>query len=133
MIREIKLSILCGLALMALMYTAMFLNTSELVRYAQSVYRGEIEAEQLQNTQLEAFNITKTNPDIEQVDIKIKRIFVLHNFFNGAMWVKTECEAVDSNGEVTYGDYSYEKWIIEKTENGWQIVDIKSKTGGKLF
>lgn len=125
--------LLCSILSFFIIYFIMFFSTTPLLNYVESIYKGEVKTQQISNTWYEDFNIKKHNENIKNVDITINRVFVCHNFKKGFMIVKINCQAFDSEDEVVYGDYCYEKWEIIKNKSGWQIVDVKQKSGGTIL
>lgn len=105
----------------------MLLNTNSLVKYVKSIYRGEVASETIEGTLYERFDLKdlkKEEPDVQDVEVNIARGIVWHNFRNGYMIVKVKLNGFNSNGDLEYREANYEKWKIEKTESGWQIIDI---------
>lgn len=107
-----------------LLYLAMLLSTTPVVRHVKAVFRGEIPRSDV-SACLEQYDITENRPRITDVKIKVRRRFVLHNFNNGYMWVRFECEAFDSGGNLIYGEVNYPKWSIRKVNGEWEIVDVE--------
>lgn len=63
---------------------------------------------------------------IAQVNIKIRRDFVLHDFKKGVMYVTFTCEKFDQNGAAIYGAADIKaKWNIEKHNNRWIVTNIQ--------
>lgn len=131
--KMVAVSMSVCIILMVLAYLIMFLNTNSLVNYVESIYRGKVSSEKLENEWYNHFDIVRKRPEIAQVDIDISRVFVWHNFHEGFMWVNIDCEAHDSSDRVTYGSDAYERWDIKKTERGWEIINVTANTGGRLF
>ena len=129
---SLKKKLLFGvIAIFLLVYFTIFLSTNPLVKYVESVYRGEVDSELIKDTIYESFNISKDIPAIQKVDIKIRRGLVLHNFDSGYMLVKIDCRAYYPDDVTAYGVVTYEKWKIINTPSGWEIIEIKSKSKNK--
>ncbi len=105
----------------------MFFNTNSIIKRAEAIYKGEIPHSEILGSGFEDFDITETRPETTTVDIKINRIFVVHNFYRGFIWVKYDCRAYDVDGKTTYGAINYQKWYIKKVDGEWEITDIYEK------
>ena len=118
-----KIVLLCILLLL-LLYAVFFLNTNSVMRYAKSVFRGEISSEEVVGTPL--YRYYPKDPEIVKVDFSLKRIFVSHNFKDGYIWVKYDEEQLDSSGNIVSGSWRIiSRWKIHKENGEWKVVDIK--------
>ncbi|MDR2196774.1 MAG: hypothetical protein LBO07_02290, partial [Coriobacteriales bacterium] len=74
----------------------------------------------------------KYNPlryfDDPQVTFELRRVFVLHNFSDGYVWVRYT-RTIESTGfDFPSGSYNIPSlWRIHKDEDGWHIVDIEER------
>lgn len=118
-----KIVLLCILLLL-LLYAVFFLNTNSVMRYAKSVFRGEISSEEVVGTPL--YRYYPKDPEVVKVDLNLKRIFVSHNFKDGYIWVKYDEEQLDSSGNIVSGSWRIiSRWKIHKENGEWKVVDIK--------
>lgn len=118
-----KIALLCILLLL-LLYAVFFLNTNSVMRYAKSVFRGEISSEEVVGTPL--YRYYPKDSEIVKVDLNLKRIFVSHNFKDGYIWVKYDEEQLDSSGNIVSGSWRIiSRWKIHKEDGEWKVVDIK--------
>lgn len=118
-----KIVLLCILLLL-LLYAVFFLNTNSVMRYAKSVFRGEISSEEVVGTPL--YRYYPKDSEIVKVDFSLKRIFVSHNFKDGYIWVKYDEEQLDSSGNIVSGSWRIiSRWKIHKENGEWKVVDIK--------
>lgn len=118
-----KIALLCILLLL-LLYAVFFLNTNSVMRYAKSVFRGEISSEEVVGTPL--YRYYPKDSEIVKVDFSLKRIFVSHNFKDGYIWVKYDEEQLDSSGNIVSGSWRIiSRWKIHKENGEWKVVDIK--------
>lgn len=118
-----KIALLCILLLL-LLYAVFFLNTNSVMRYAKSVFRGEISSEEVVGTPL--YRYYPKDSEIVKVDFSLKRIFVSHNFKDGYIWVKYDEEQLDSSGNIVSGSWRIiSRWKIHKEDGEWKVVDIK--------
>lgn len=127
--RSLLIIVICAVFL-ASIYLSMLLSTNPLVKCVEQIWSGEVSPSSIEDwddTVLANFDVTAERPTTQKVDIKINRIFVLHTFSKGYMWVYSSCEAVNKDGKVTYGFSGCERWQIAKTESGWQITKIIRK------
>lgn len=119
-----KKIVLLGILLLLLLYAVFFLNTNSVMRYAKSVFRGEISSEEVVGTPL--YRYYPKDPEVVKVDLNLKRIFVSHNFKDGYIWVKYDEEQLDSYGNIVSGSWDIiSRWKIHKENGEWKVVDIK--------
>lgn len=119
-----KKIVLLGILLLLLLYAVFFLNTNSVMRYAKSVFRGEISSEEVVGTPL--YRYYPKDSEIVKVDFSLKRIFVSHNFKDGYIWVKYDEEQLDSSGNIVSGSWRIiSRWKIHKENGEWKVVDIK--------
>ena len=119
-----KKIVLLGILLLLLLYAVFFLNTNSVMRYAKSVFRGEISSEEVVGTPL--YRYYPKDSEIVKVDFSLKRIFVSHNFKDGYIWVKYDEEQLDSSGNIVSGSWRIiSRWKIHKEGGEWKVVDIK--------
>ncbi len=105
-------------------YVIMFLTTNSVMRYAKSVFRGEISVEDVIDTPL--YRYYRDEPEIAKVDVSLKRLFVVHSFKDGYIWVKYDVARMDYSGyEVSGSRDIISRWKIHKENGEWKVVDIK--------
>lgn len=105
----------------------MFYSTNSVVQDVERVMRGQIAYEDIKGTPIEHYKPPTKDPPVYVVVI-ITRLFVLHNFSDGYMWVIYTNEGVDPNSNTMYGSYRVpSRWKIHKENGKWVIVDIKER------
>lgn len=110
--------------LLFLFYAVLFLNTNSVMRYAKSVFRGEIALEEVIDSPM--WRYYPKDPEIATTDLNINRIFVVHNFKEGYIWVKYDEERMDSYGNTLSSSWdALSRWEIHKENGEWQVVEIK--------
>ena len=100
--------------------------------YHQNLSRHELNAvsNDITNTELyKYYNKNELyNDEISDANINIRRLFVLHNFRKGVMFIKYDCESFNKSGEHIYGSSNvYAKWYIEKKNGVWEVVKVIEK------
>lgn len=108
------------------LYALMWADTNSLITYVEGVFKGEVPYSEVMCTPMDDHGYYKLNDDeltIKSVDIKITRRFVLHNFFDGVVYVKYTYYGYTETGE-TSGEMPYAKWTIHKEDGQWKITDI---------
>lgn len=116
-------------------HIALLIDTNSVLRDAKSTYCGEKDASEIVGTPLESYYIH--NPsigrNIDTVDLKIRRLLVVHNGSEGWILSKIKCEAFDPDGNLVYGNETTARWWIEKKEGKWVITKVKDTTiGGRI-
>ena len=107
-------------------YVAMLLNTNSVVNEVKNVMLGNAKTKMTDNTPLSRYNFSDILSNAE-VKVKITRLFVLHNFFDGYIWVNYSYETVKNDNDLTPASSDVlSRWKIHKMNGGdWQIVEIK--------
>ena len=112
------------LLFLIIIYILMFINTNSVTNYAKKVMLGKVALDETNNTPLTRYNVAAYYPHTE-MDAKITRLFVCHNFFDGYMWVYYSYEAKDNDGNIVSGTWGVvSKWKIHREDGKWRIVDI---------
>ena len=97
------------------------------MRYAKSVFRGEIALEQVTDTPMYRY-YPENEPELEKVDLNLYRTFVLHNFSDGYIWVKYDVAYVDSSGYEFSGSRNITaRWKIQRENGEWKVIDIEER------
>lgn len=116
---------------LTLIYLIMLWDTNPIVDYAEAVFKGEIPREEIENTPWDEYDTTNYSDGkprgAAEVEIEISRVFVMHNFFDGYMWVTYENVGYDERGEMLYLDTAKlypAKWKIHRENGKWVLVDV---------
>ena len=111
--------------ILILVYIVMFISTNSVIHDVENIMYGNVKKSFTENSPVSAYN-RKDDFGTTSVNVEIKRIFVLHNFFDGYMWVNYTCEGFDNEGNRTYGDWKVPaRWKIHRENGKWKIVEIK--------
>lgn len=111
-------------------YSVMLHDTDSLLTDFANCIKGDSVSNTITNTELyKYYNRNELyNNEISDADINIRRLFVLHNFHRGIMFIKYDCETFNKSGEHIYGSANvYAKWYIEKKNGVWTVVDVIEK------
>ena len=111
-------------------YAAMLHDTDNLLTDFTDCVKGNTSSNALTDTELyKYYNRNGSYSDeISDANVNIRRVFVLHNFHKGVMFVKYDCETFNKNGEHIYGSSNvYAKWDIEKKNGVWTVVNVSEK------
>ncbi len=113
------------LAIIVMLYLIMLFDTNALMKEVSEVFQGKVALSETKNRAIDQYNIAPFNNDVEEVNLKITRTFVLHNFSTGYIWVSYTIEMRDSNGELLCGSWDVPaRWTIKKEKGKWEIVEI---------
>lgn len=119
--------VLLIIIMLLFIYLIMFWNTNSLIEYAKAVFYGEIPNEEIENTPWWGYYDDVHEEGVAKVDLEIRRVFVIHNFFDGYMWVEYKHAKYDENDELMYfsgAEFPYcTKWTIHKEKGKWVLVD----------
>ena len=124
-----KKNIKVAIAAILLVYLIIFYSTNSVVQDVEKVMRGQVAYEDTKGTPIDRYNLRFGRADSEHpinVEVNIMRLFVLHNFAGGYMWVVYSEKGFDP---ITNSEYAASKvtsrWKIHKENGKWVIVDIK--------
>ena len=112
------------LIIVGLYFFIVFMPTNGIFKEAKSVMSGEkIVAE---DNILSRYNSCEIHfPEVVEVDCNIRREWVWHDGKKGYMLVRYSCRYLNEDGEDVARMLNIEsKWIIERVDGHWEIVDI---------
>ena len=119
-----KKTIFIIIGIIIMFYLIMVLNTNSIVREVKNIMSGNVKIADTQNTPLNMYNFSDTLLNAE-VNVKITRLFVLHNFFDGYIWVNYTYETIkNDNGVMPCSTNILSKWKIHKENGIWKIIEI---------
>ncbi len=105
-------------------YVIMFLDTNSIYNEVKTVMKGEYDEDYVFNGEMYCFDFTRGYGETE-VDLDVKRLFVVHNFQHGYMWVFYSFEVKSPSGYLLTGGADIpSKWEIERQNGKWVIVDV---------
>ena len=108
-------------------YAIIFNNTNALIQEVENVMYGNVDKSVTQDSPLKVYN-RKGEFNTTHTEVELTRLFVIHNFFDGYMWVKYSYEDFDEQDRRTYGSWNIvSKWKIHKENGKWKIVEIIEK------
>lgn len=114
---------------LVVIYLIMLWDTNPVVDYAEAVFNGEIPREEIENTLWCRYDDEDHKEGVTRIDLEIRRLFVIHDFFDGYMWVEYRHAKYDENGDLLYfsgAEFPYcTKWSIHKEKGKWVLVDIE--------
>ncbi|MDR2106254.1 MAG: hypothetical protein LBP24_02470 [Coriobacteriales bacterium] len=115
------------IALIAILYVVMFLDTNSLMRYMRGVSNGDMSLGETVGKPENIYNPLSYS-DNPQVTSKLQRVFVLHNYSDGYIWVRYSQAIRNQNSELLSDSPGIPSlWRIHKDESGWHIVDIDER------
>ena len=122
-----KIVLLCVLILVAI-YFLMLYNTNSVIKDFYSVVNNKMK-EDISYGDLEIYKIPSfRGMKYKYTDAKIKRVFVLHNFRRGVMYIKYTYIAYDENDVLITGSSEVDsKWYIQKINGRWIVTDIEER------
>ncbi len=105
-------------------YVIMFLGTNSIFNEVKTVMKGEYDEDYVFTGEMDYFNFTRDSGDAT-VDLDVKRLFIIHNFQHGYMWVFYSFEVTSKSGGVSPGGADIlSKWEIERQNGKCVIVDV---------
>ena len=106
------------------LYIIMYFNTNSVVDKVKNIMLGNVDVSETAETPLRRYN----NSDIlenAKVKVNITRLFTLHNFFDGYMWVIYSYETLENDSDIKPGTWNViSRWKIHRENGEWQIIDI---------
>ena len=114
--------------LLVVLYLLMLFSTNTILRSFKDCVRGNLIEENEECGCLNRYKISDTI-EYDELDIKIRRVFVAHNFFDGIMIVDYSIMATSDNRLTYYSSTDFpfylSKWKIHRGEDGWIVVEIE--------
>ena len=121
--RKIKITLI-GAIIVILLYTIMLLDTNSVVKDVKNIMLGNVDEAITTNTPLSKYNFSSVLQNAE-VKVQITRLAVIHNFFDGYMWVKYSYETIKNDNDLMPGSWDViSRWKIHRENGGWEIVEI---------
>jgi len=66
------------------------------------------------------------NYDTDQITLKLHRVFTLHDFKHGYIWIIYTQIVFDENGAMVCGTGNSDaRWEIQKINGRWEVIDVK--------
>jgi hypothetical protein len=127
--KMVLLIIIFIVLLLVVIYTFMLISTNQIVRDVENVMRSNVAMELTEGLPIHMYN-RQNEHGIRTFSyyVKINRIFVLHNFNEGYMWIRYWRKGYDSEGNVMFGSSDIPaRWRIQKTNGNWEIIEIIEK------
>lgn len=103
----------------------MLINTNSVVAEVRNIMLGNVKESFTDSTPLSRYNFSDVLSNAE-VHVKITRMFVLHNFFDGYMWVNYSYETVRNDNDLMPGARNVlSRWKIHRENGKWKVVEIQ--------
>jgi len=111
-------------SLILMVYLIILIDTNSLKDEVLDAMNGNVAVEDTLGKPLDKYN-GLSYWMVTRWENTITRVFVLHNFFDGVMWVNyTRC-GYAGDGEIWGGSFNIpSKWTIHKENGKWEIVKI---------
>ena len=109
--------------------TAMIISTKSLINYVYRIMNNEIPLEEVEGTIYEHFHPIAVYPiDVDKFncDVNIYKGWIFHDLKKGEINVIYHVSYYDDN-EIFGGSNAPSKWLIEKKDGKWEIVEIIEK------
>ena len=106
-----------------LLYLLMFINTNAVVAEVENIMYGNVDKSETEGTPLNMYNYSNIYQNAE-VEVKITRLFTIHNFFDGYIWVKYSRKTIRNDIDIYPGAIATSCWKIHRENGKWKIVEI---------
>ena len=127
-LRVIKIVITVIFIALLSLYLTMFFTTNSLIRDVRSALLIEVDSYQTAGRAIDVYNnswVLERGRGVGRVDLTLIRLFTIHNFQRGFIYVYYSCEVYDESGELLTGSRSIiTRWEIEKLNGEWEIMKI---------
>ena len=109
-------------------YAVELISTNSLMNYVKDLAGGKIPVSETEGKSWNEFNINNVKNG-DHAKLSITRVFVIHNFSDGYMWLKWDFWVYDKDDNLIYGHSQgfppgYAKWTIHKENGEWKVVDV---------
>ena len=112
------------------LYVIMLIDTNNLKTDFEDCILDKTTSIAVKNSELYRYYNRKELYDnnISYVDADIRRLFVIHNFHTGVIYVSYFCQTFDDKGKMVYSSPdSHAKWYIKKKHGRWIVYDVDEK------
>jgi hypothetical protein len=106
----------------------MLIDTNKLMQQTKDVFLGIIPRSETEGKPIHSYNVTSdySETDIKKVDLTLKRVFTLHNFFDGFIIVYYTVFLYGYDNDIVAGSAEvFSLWRIHKEKGKWSIIAIK--------
>jgi hypothetical protein len=105
----------------------MLIDTNKLMQQTKYVFLGIIPRSETEGKPIQRYNLFHYfEKDVERVDLTLKRVFTLHNFFDGFIIVYYTVFMYDHDNNIVSGSSEiFSLWRIHKEKGKWSIIAIK--------
>ncbi len=132
-LKGMGIAVLISIILMIILYIIMLVDTNNIFNYVKDIIYGKVPHDEIAGTPLSGYDVTYGRDNVDSIDLKMSRAFVLHNFTDGYVYVKYDCKVYDNSGKLSYMEIAsfphWNKWIIHKENGEWKIVKIYEPQG----
>ena len=127
--KRCKRVIVILVAVLLVIYIVMLLTTNGLMHRVKDAVYGVGEAPQNPYSKIyDYFDGARGYDNIKVKDFAMHRLFVIHGFNHGYMWVLYSYEVYSDEGEIIRGCRNIlSRWEIQKIDGQWDIVAVKQR------
>ena len=112
------------LCVILIIYFIMFFSTNKLVNDVENIMLGRVPADVTEGKEIHRYNNSAVYLNAE-VDVSITRLFVVHNFSDGYMWVKYSYVTKKNDKDILPSSVNViSRWKIHRENGKWEIVEI---------
>ena len=102
----------------------MFINTNQVIDDIANVVSGNVDKTITNGLPIDFFNRQGQSGTVS-VNYNIKRLFVLHNFREGYIWIRYTWQGYDNFGKRTYSSVNIPCCLkIQKANGKWVIIQV---------
>jgi hypothetical protein len=124
---RVILSIILILSVVLGFYYLMYRDTDSVVEEVTMLLKGEATVEFQPGTPYSRYDRSYARELWQAVffEAQVDRIFVIHNFHDGYMWIHYEIMAYNKDMRVVHGSIAPARWTIHKEDGVWRIVAVE--------
>lgn len=122
-----KITVVLLILVLGIVYSIILFDTNSVIDDFKDCIKNAVVSDTVKESMLyNYYNCSDVyEREICDANVNIIRLLVCHNFHKGVMFVKYDCETLDSNGEHIYGGSNiYAKWYIRKENGRWIVYKI---------
>lgn len=109
-------------------YCIMLIDTNPLMDEVKNVFLGNVSREETRGEPIDRYNIRRRDDAvILSAEVSITRLFTIHNFREGYIWVRYAHKSESAQGSLMGSGIILTKWKIKKENGKWSIVEIFEK------
>ena len=126
-VKKVGVIVITSITIIFTLYALMLLSTNSVMGEVRSAFMLELDSSETEGRAIHKYNHywRGKDRDVGEINLTLRRRFVLHNFQRGYIWAIYSHTVYDTEGNLIGGSWrAPTRWRIEKIDGEWEIVEI---------